>query len=75
MKREEARGAVIFILGRENMKAFLSVAGPITGNFILWYLISFLPVHPVISFVLVMTTVVLMLYGITYFREMADRGK
>ena len=57
------------------MKQFLSVAGPVAGNFIAWHLISLLPVHPMITFALVIASGVLMLYGIVYLRNIADGDK
>jgi hypothetical protein len=55
------------------MKPFLAVVGPVVGNFIAWALITLLPVHPVIMFALVIASGVLMLCGIVYFRNRADR--
>jgi hypothetical protein len=57
------------------MRQFLAVAGPVAGNFIAWHLISFLPVHPMITFVLVIASGILMLYGIVYFRKIADKNQ
>lgn len=57
------------------MRPFFAVAGPVAGNFIAWHLITFLPVHPLIIFALVITSGVLMLYGIVYFRRIVDKGQ
>jgi hypothetical protein len=57
------------------MKQFLAVAVPVAGNFIAWHLISFLPVHPMIIFILVIASGVLMLYGIVYFGKTADKDQ
>jgi hypothetical protein len=57
------------------MRQFLAVAGPVAGNFIAWYLITLLPVHPMITFALAIASGVLMLYGIVYFRNIADKDQ
>ena len=44
------------------MKQFLSVVGPVVGNFIAWALITKLPVHSLIIFALVITSGLLMVY-------------
>jgi hypothetical protein len=44
------------------MRHFLSVVGAVLGNFILWSLITRLPVHPTIIFALVIAVGCLMLY-------------
>jgi hypothetical protein len=46
------------------MRHFLTVVGAVLGNFILWSLITRLPVHPIIIFALVITVGCLMLYVI-----------
>jgi len=57
------------------MRQILAVAGPVAGNFIAWSLITFLPVHPIIIFTLVIASGVLMLCGIVYFRKIADKDQ
>jgi ABC-type phosphate transport system permease subunit len=46
------------------MRHFLSVVGAVIGNFVLWSLITKLPVHPIILFGLVIAVGCLMLYVI-----------
>jgi hypothetical protein len=46
------------------MKRFLSVVGPVAGNFIAWALISFLPVHFMFTFALILITGLLMVYAL-----------
>jgi len=54
------------------MRHFLSVVGAVVGNFILWLLITKLPVHSMIIFCLVITVGCLMLYSIVHFGKAAD---
>ena len=54
------------------MRHFLTVAGTIAGNFILWSLITKLPVHSMIIFCLVIAVGCLMLYSIVHFGKAAD---
>jgi len=49
------------------MRHFLSVVGAVVGNFILWLLITKLPVHSMIIFGLAIATGCLMLYSIVHF--------
>ncbi len=49
------------------MRHFLSVTGAVVGNFILWSLITKLPVHVMIIFCLVIAVGCLMLYTIVRF--------
>ena len=49
------------------MRHFWSVVGAIVGNFILWFLITKLPVHPMIIFCLAIAVGCLMLYVIVRF--------
>jgi hypothetical protein len=46
------------------MRHFLTVTGALAGNFILWSLITKLPVHSMIIFCLVIAVGCLMLYAI-----------
>jgi hypothetical protein len=57
------------------MRQFLAVAGPIVANFVLWWMITILPVHALIMFALVVISGVLMLCGIVYFRKIADKAQ
>ena len=57
------------------MKGFLAWFGPLVGNFIAWTLITLLPVHPMILFVLAIASGLLMLYGMWYFTRAVDNGE
>ena len=54
------------------MRHFLTVVGAVAGNFILWSLITILPVHSMIIFVLAIASGCLMLYTIVRFGKAAD---
>ena len=54
------------------MRHFLSVVGAVAGNFILWSLITILPVHAMIIFCLAIVVGCLMLYTIVHFGKAAD---
>ena len=56
------------------MRHFLSVAGTVAGNFILWSLISELPVHAMIIFCLVIAVGCLMIAVMVHFGKRADSG-
>jgi len=56
------------------MRHFLSVVGALAGNFILWSLITKLPVHSMIIFFLVIAVGCLMLYTIVRFGKAADNN-
>jgi hypothetical protein len=60
---------------KEKMKEFLAWFGPLVGNFIAWWFITLLPVHPMITFVLVFASGSLMLYGMWYFTRAVDKDK
>jgi hypothetical protein len=49
------------------MRHFLSVVCAVVGNFFVWYWITYLPVHVMIIFCLVVATGCLMLYSIVRF--------
>jgi hypothetical protein len=49
------------------MRHFLSVVGAVAGNFILWLLITKLPLHDMILFCLAIAVGCLMLYVIVHF--------
>ncbi|MHB8092450.1 MAG: hypothetical protein ACYDH8_12780 [Syntrophales bacterium] len=55
------------------MRHFLTVTGTVVGNFILWYWITKLPVHPLVIFGLVIAVGCLMLYVIVHFGKAQDR--
>jgi uncharacterized membrane protein YeaQ/YmgE (transglycosylase-associated protein family) len=50
--------------GGKKMRHFLTVVGAVFGNFVLWSLITRLPVHPTIIYGLVIAVGCLMLYVI-----------
>ena len=54
------------------MRHFLSVVGAIAGNFILWSLITILPMHSMIIFGLAIASGCLMLYVIVHFGKTPD---
>jgi hypothetical protein len=54
------------------MRHFWTVVGAVAGNFILWSLITKLPVHSMIIFCLVIVVGCLMLYTIVRFGKTAD---
>ena len=56
------------------MRHFLLVTGAVAGNFILWSLITKLPVHSMIIFCLVIAVGCLMLYTIVYFGKAKDKN-
>ena len=56
------------------MRHFLVVVGAVAGNFILWSLITILPVHSMIIFCLAVATGCLMLYVIVHFGKEPDNG-
>ena len=49
------------------MRHFLSVIGAVAGNFILWSLITILPVHAMIIFCLAIAVGCLMIYVMVHF--------
>jgi hypothetical protein len=54
------------------MRHFLTVVGAVLGNFILWGLITKLPVHVIIIFALVVAVGCLMLYVIVRSGQATD---
>ncbi len=54
------------------MRHFLLVTGVVVGNFVLWSLITKLPVHVMVIFCLVIAVGCLMLYSIVHFGKTAD---
>jgi len=54
------------------MRHFLSVVGAVAGNFILWSLITRLPVHSMIIFCLVIAVGCLMIFVMVHFGKAAD---
>jgi hypothetical protein len=55
------------------MRHFLLVTAAVAGNFILWSLITELPVHPIITFGLVIAVGCLMIYVMVRFGKAADK--
>ncbi len=49
------------------MRQILAVGIPVIGNFVLWALITKLPVHSMIIFVLVVLVGILMIYSLSHF--------
>ena len=56
------------------MRHFWVVVGAVAGNFILWLLITKLPVHDMILFCLAIAVGCLMLYVIVRFGKEKDNG-
>jgi hypothetical protein len=54
------------------MRHFLVVLGAVAGNFILWSLITKLPVPDIVVFALAIAIGCLMLYAIVHFGEAKD---
>ena len=48
------------------MRQFLSVVGPLVGNFVVWTVVSYLPVHPMVVFILVIMSGVAMVSVMSY---------
>jgi hypothetical protein len=53
------------------MRHFLLVTGAVAGNFILWSLITELPVHPMIIFCLAIAVGCLMIYVMVHYGKAA----
>ena len=56
------------------MRQILSVGIPVVANFVLWALISYLPVHATIIFALVIITGILMIWSLSHFARMPSKG-
>ena len=54
------------------MRHFLSVAGIVAGNFVLWSLITILPVHSMIMFCLAIAVGCLMITLLVHIGKTAD---
>jgi hypothetical protein len=55
------------ILGKEKkMRQFLYVLGPIVGNFIVWSIISFLPIHSMVIMSLAIASGIAMISALIY---------
>ncbi len=49
------------------MRQIFAVGIPVLGNFVLWALVSYLPVHATIIFVLVIIIGILMIWSLSHF--------
>ncbi len=56
------------------MRQILAVGVPVIGNFVLWALISYLPVHATIIFALVIIVGILMIWSLSHFARMSNQG-
>ncbi len=56
------------------MRQILAVGIPVIGNFILWALITKLPVHSLIIFALVILVGILMIYSLSHFARKPSKG-
>ncbi len=56
------------------MRQLLAVGVPVIGNFVLWALISKLPVHSTIIFALVIAVGILMIYSLSHFARKPSQG-
>jgi len=56
------------------MRQVLAVGIPVIGNFVLWALITKLPVHSLIIFALVIGVGILMIYSLSHFARTPSKG-
>ena len=56
------------------MRQLLAVGIPVIGNFVLWALITKLPVHSLIIFALVIGVGILMIYSLSHFARTPSKG-
>ncbi len=56
------------------MRQLLAVGVPVIGNFVLWALISKLPVHSTIIFALVIAVGILMIWSLSHFARRPSGG-
>jgi hypothetical protein len=56
------------------MRQILAVGIPVIGNFVLWALITMLPVHSLIIFALVIGVGILMIYSLSHFARAPSKG-
>ncbi len=56
------------------MRQFFYVGVPVLGNFILWALISYLPVHATVVFALVTVVGILMIWALSHFARRPSGG-
>jgi hypothetical protein len=56
------------------MRQILAVGIPVIGNFVLWALITKLPVHSLIIFALAIGVGILMIYSLSHFARRPSEG-
>jgi hypothetical protein len=56
------------------MRQILAVGIPVIGNFVLWALLTKLPVHSTIIFALVIGVGILMIYSLSHFARTPSKG-
>ncbi len=56
------------------MRQLLAVGVPVIGNFVLWALVTKLPVHSTIIFALVILIGILMIYSLSHFARKPGQG-
>ena len=56
------------------MRQLLAVGVPVIGNFVLWGLITKLPVHSLVIFALVILVGILMIYSLSHFARSPSKG-
>ncbi len=56
------------------MRQLLAVGVPVIGNFVLWALVTKLPVHSTIIFALVIIIGILMIYSLSHFARKPGQG-
>jgi hypothetical protein len=57
------------------MRQVLAVAGPIVATFVLWGVITVMPMHALILLASVVISGVLMLCGIVYFGKITEKDR
>ncbi len=57
------------------MRQFIIVGIPVVGNFVLWALVSYLPVHATVVFALVIVIGILMIWALSHFARRPTQGK
>ncbi len=56
------------------MRQILAVGIPVLGNFLLWALVSYLPVHATVVFALVIIIGILMIWSMSHFARKGSEG-
>ncbi len=57
------------------MRQILAVGIPVIGNFVLWALVSYLPVHSTIIFAVVIIIGILMIWSLSHFARSPGKSK